>query len=77
MALGVYMDDIANIICQLFQYFIQQLPTFMLALLFQISIIHFLYNKIIIIMISFDGRLYELIVVHPDLKEISLIKIIF
>ena len=49
----------------------------MLALLFKISIIDFLYNnKMILCIISFYGRLYEQIAVSPDIREISLIIII-
>ena len=50
-------------------------PTFLLALIFQISIFDLLYNKkLILCMRSFDGRLYEPFAVSPHLKEISLIK---
>ena len=45
---------------------------FMLALLFQISVFDLLYNKKIILrMISFDGRLYEPFSKYTDLKYIS------
>ena len=45
-------------------------PTFMLSLLFQISIFDFYIIKLILCMIIFYGRLYEPIAVYPDLKNI-------